>query len=130
MRKQNIHIRDMKLSDNTSVSMPMRNLLSIVGACLVGAWFGFGVIERLNIIETEIQLMQADLLKAAEQKPIDQEQYMLLEFIGKEHSKLKEDVEDKLPKIDSIDMHAQFLEERIIDLETLTDKLRGNGTHD
>ena len=120
----------MKLSDNTSVSMPMRNLLSIVGACLVGAWFGFGVIERLNIIETEIQLMQADLLKAAEQKPIDQEQYMLLEFIGKEHSKLKEDVEDKLPKIDSIDMHAQFLEERIIDLETLTDKLRGNGTHD
>ena len=35
----------MKISDNTSVSMPMRNLLSIVGACIVGAWFGFGVIE-------------------------------------------------------------------------------------
>ena len=87
----------MKISENTSISMPMRNLLSIIGAVAVGAWFGFGVIERLNVIETELQLMNADLLKAAEQTPIDQEQFMLLE-------------------------------ERVIDLETLTDKLR-NG-HD
>ena len=110
--------------------MPARNLITIVAACIAGAWFGFGVIERLNIIETELQLMNSDLLKAASQTPIDQEQYMLLEFISKEHDKLKSDVEEKLPKVDSIDMHAQFLEERIIDLETLTDKLRGNGTHD
>jgi len=74
-------------------------------------------------------LMNQDLLEASTQKPIDQEQFMLLEFISKEHNKLKSDVEEKLPKIDSIDMHAQFLEERIIDLETLTDKLR-NGSHD
>tara|TARA_Y200000002_G_scaffold339556_1_gene309593 strand:+ start:817 stop:1179 length:363 start_codon:yes stop_codon:yes gene_type:complete len=120
----------MKLSENTSISMPARNLITIVAACIAGAWFGFGVIERLNIIETELQLMNSDLLKAASQTPIDQEQYMLLEFISKEHDKLKSDVEEKLPKVDSIDMHAQFLEERIIDLETLTDKLRGNGTHD
>ena len=99
--------------------MPARNLISIVTACIVGAWFGFGVIERLNIIETELQLMNQDLLEASTQKPIDQEQFMLLEFISKEHNKLKSDVEEKLPKIDSIDMHAQFLEERIIDLETL-----------
>ena len=108
--------------------MPARNLISIIGAVVVGAWFGFGVIERLNIIETELQLMQADLLKAAEQKPIDQEQYMLLEFLSKEHEKLKTDVEEKLPMIDKVDMHSQFIEERVIDLETLTDKLR-NG-HD
>ena len=110
--------------------MPARNLISIIGAVVVGAWFGFGVIERLNIIETELQLMQADLLKAAEQKPIDQEQYMLLEFLSKEHEKLKTDVEDKLPMIDKVDMHSQFIEERVIDLETITDKLRNNGTHD
>jgi len=120
----------MKISDSTSVSMPMRNLLSILGACMVGAWFGFGVIERLNIIETELQLMQADLLKAAEQKPIDQEQYMLLEFLSKEHDKLKTDVEEKLPMIDKVDMHSQFIEERVIDLETLTDKLRNGTSHD
>ena len=120
----------MKISENTSISMPARNLISIIGACIVGAWFGFGVIERLNIIETELQLMQADLLKAAEQKPIDQEQYMLLEFLSKEHEKLKTDVEEKLPMIDKVDMHSQFIEERVIDLETITDKLRNNGTHD
>ena len=108
--------------------MPARNLISIIGAVVIGAWFGFGVIERLNIIETELQLMQADLLKAAEQTPIDQEQFMLLEFLTKEHDKLKTDVEDKLPMIDKVDMHSQFLEERVIDLETITDKLR-NG-HD
>ena len=48
----------MELSDNTSVSMPMRNLISILASVAVGAWFGFGVIERLNIIEVELQLMQ------------------------------------------------------------------------
>ena len=97
---------------------------------MVGAWFGFGVIERLNIIETELQLMQADLLKAAEQNPIDQEQYILLEFMGKEHERLKTAVEEKLPMIDKVDMHSQFLEERVIDLEQLTDKLRNGVTHD
>ena len=120
----------MKVSENTPISMPARNLISIIGAVVIGAWFGFGVIERLNIIETELQLMQADLLKAAEQKPIDQEQYMLLEFLSKEHEKLKTDVEGKLPMIDKVDMHSQFIEERVIDLETITDKLRNNGTHD
>ena len=118
----------MKISENTAISMPARNLITIVAAIVTGAWFGFGVIERLNIIESDLRLMNQDLLEASTQKPIDQEQYMLLEFISKEHDKLKSDVEEKLPKIDSIDMHAQFLEERIIDLETLTDKLR-NG-HD
>ena len=53
----------MKISENTSIAMPMRNLISIIGACIVGAWFGFGVIERLNIIETELQLMQQDYLE-------------------------------------------------------------------
>ena len=119
----------MKVSDNTSISMPVRNLLSIIGAVAVGVWAYFGIEQRLNIVETEIQLMNADLLKAAAQTPIDQEQYMLLEFLSKEHDKLKADVEEKLPMIDAVDMHSQFLEDRVIDLETLTDKLRGNG-HD
>ena len=98
------------------LSACLPNLISIVTACIVGAWFGFGVIERLNIIETELQLMNQDLLEASTQKPVDMEQFMLLEFISKEHTKLKEDVK-KLPRIDSIDMHSQFLEERVIDLK-------------
>ena len=94
----------MKISENTSIAMPMRNLISIIGACIVGAWFGFGVIERLNIIETELQLMQQDLLEASTQKPIDQEQFMLLEFLSKEQDKLKEKVEAEVPNIKKNDM--------------------------
>ena len=66
----------MKISDNTAISMPMRNLISILGATALGVWAYFGVIERLNNIETRATLFEADLLKAADQKPIDQEQYM------------------------------------------------------
>ena len=104
--------------------MPARNLISIVAACVVGAWFGFGVIERLNIIETELQLMQQDLLEASTQKPIDQEQFMLIEFLSKEQDKLKEKVEAEVPNINKNDMTIQFHEERIIDLE------EKNGYHD
>ena len=53
--------------------MPMRNLISILGATAVGMWAYFGVIERLNNIETRATLFEADLLKAADQKPIDNE---------------------------------------------------------
>ena len=121
---------EMKVSSETAISMPMKNLLSIVAAVAVGVWAYFGVIERVNNLETKNQLFEQDLLEASTQKPIDQEQFMLLEFITKEHDKLKTDVEDKLPMIDKVDMHSQFIEERVIDLETITDKLRNNGTHD
>ena len=114
----------MKISENTSISMPARNLISIVACCVVGAWFGVGVIERLNIIETELQLMQQDLLEASTQKPIDQEQFMLIEFLSKEQDKLKEQVEEEVPNIKKNDMTIQFHEERIIDLE------EKNGYHD
>ena len=52
----------MKISDQTSVSMPMKNLLSILGATAVGVWAYFGVIERLNNIETRATLFEADLV--------------------------------------------------------------------
>ena len=117
----------MKLSENTSISMPARNLISIIGACIVGAWFGFGVIERLNIIETELQLIKKDLEKANDfidgvpkgdmVSPQIQELFMLVEFISKNQDKLKKMVESEVPNIKKNDMTIQFHEERIIDLE-------------
>ena len=122
----------MKLSDNTSVSMPMRNLISIIGASLIGAWFGFGVIERLNIIETELQLMQKDVLEASTQKPIDQEQFMMLEYLGKRFEQLEKDLKD-LPKDRSQDLTIDFFEDRILKLEDtvedLKDEVRKNGNN-
>ena len=93
----------MKLSDNTSVSMPMRNLLSILGATALGVWAYFGVIERLNNIETRATLFEADLLKAADQKPIDQEQYMLLEFTAKQLETIQSEMESMMNNRVNID---------------------------
>ena len=42
----------MKINENTNVGLPLRNLISLIGAIVVGAWFAFGVIERLNKLET------------------------------------------------------------------------------
>ena len=129
----------MKISEDTAVNMPIRNLISIVGCVAIGCWFGFGVIERLNVIETELQLISKDLDKANEfidgvpkgkmVSPEINELYMLVEFLSTNQEKLKENVEADMPQIQKVDMQVQFLEERIIDLETLVDKLRNNGTH-
>ena len=56
----------MKVSDNTAISMPMRNLLSILAAVGIGVYSYFGIIERLNNIETQGKLMQSDLTKNTE----------------------------------------------------------------
>ena len=83
----------MKVSDNTPVSMPMRNLLSIIAAVGIGVWFAFGVIERLNNIETQQTLIENDLEKAVEfsikwprgelgSLPADSEQFMLIEHMA------------------------------------------------
>ena len=124
----------MKISENTSISMPARNLISIVAACVVGAWFGFGVIERLNNIETKIQLMEKDLEaantfidgvpKGNMVSPQVQELYMLVEYLGENVDKLKEQMEAEIPMILKNDMVIQFHEERLIDLEE-----RKNGNH-
>ena len=84
----------MQVSSETSISMPMRNLLSIVSAVAVGVWAYFGVIERLNNLETSKQLMEADLLKKAEQTPKNLEMLMLIEHnagILEKHQKQLDD---------------------------------------
>jgi hypothetical protein len=117
----------MKISDNTAISMPMRNLITIIGAVAVGAWFAFGVIERLNSIDTTLQLMEKDIDAANEfiegvpkgdmVSPQIQELFMLVEFLANNVDKLKEQMELEVPMIQKNDMVIQFHEERIIDLE-------------
>ena len=51
------------LSDKTTVGMPIRNLIGLIGTICVGAWGYFGILERLNVVETNQILMQADVTK-------------------------------------------------------------------
>ena len=117
----------MKVSDNTQIGLPLRNLISLAFAIVVGAWFAFGVIERLNSIETQLQLIDKDLdaantfiegvPKGDMVSPQIQELFMLVEFISKNQDKLKEQMELEMPLIKKNEMTIQFHEERIIDLE-------------
>ena len=69
----------MKLSDNTAISMPVRNLIAILAAVAMGIFAYTELTARLVSLETSRELFEADLLKKSEQLPVDQEQLMLLE---------------------------------------------------
>ena len=109
--------------------MPLRNLLSILAATAIGVYSYFGVIERLNNIETRATLFEADLLKAADQKPIDQEQYMLLEFTTKQLETIQAEMESMMSNTVNIKRAQQDIEKMIQDIEKLEDKVRANGNH-
>ena len=82
----------MKINDNTSVSMPIRNMLAIIAAVAVGAWAYFGVIERLNQLETADTLFKADLLKRAEQEPKNLEMLMLIEHLATQLESIEKEI--------------------------------------
>ena len=131
----------MKLSEATNISMPAKNLLAILAAVAVGTMSYFGVIERLNRVETEIQLMQQDMIAANEfidgvpkgtmVSPQVNELYMLVEWLSKTQEELRTHVNAEIPEIAKLNMQIQFIEERMIDVEMLIDKIRQNGiSHD
>ena len=86
----------MKISENTSVSMPMKNMVGIVIAVAMGVFAYTEVTSRLTSLETSRELFQADLLKKSEQKPTDQEQFMLIEDIYKTVEKLEKTQEQNM----------------------------------
>jgi len=100
----------MKINENTNVALPLRNLLTIIGSVAVGVWFAFGVIERLNNLETKNQLFEKDLLEASVQKPIDQEQFMLLEFQAKQIEKIQKVLEENLHTNVMLEQHEKEIE--------------------
>ena len=116
----------MKLNSNTNIGLPLRNLIGLIGAVIIGAWFAFGVIERLNLLETKNQLFEKDLLEASTQKPIDQEQFMLLEHIAEGLEKLTLRVDGMMNNKVNIERLQQDVERLRIDTEKLKDSVRAN----
>ena len=112
---------EFKLNDQTNIALPIKNIVAIVSAIVVAVWTYFGIVERLNRIETNEKLMAQDLLKKAEQTPKNQEMYMLIEYQAKsidKHSKqLEENVHTKV-------LIAQ-LEKKVDKLEKELDSIRG-----
>ncbi len=121
----------MKISENTSVSMPMRILLSIIAAVGVGVWFAFGVIERLNNIETQQTLIEKDLEQAVEfsikwprgelgSLPADSEQFMLIEHMAGQIEKIQEQIEEGMHN----KVNIQFLQKQVEKLQEQLEKVQ------
>ena len=121
----------MKVSDNTPVSMPIKNMIGIVIAVAMGVFAYTEVTARLTSLETSRELFQADLLKKSEQKPTDQEQFMLIEDIYKTVEKLEKTQEQNMTNKVNIQFLRRQLEKTLLDVENLKDKVRknGNGIH-
>jgi hypothetical protein len=99
----------------------------------IAVWAYFGIIERLNKLETADQLQQKDLLEASAQKPIDQEQFMLLEWTAKQIEKHQEQLDQNVHTGVMIDMMEKEIDKLKKDVEKLKDGQRdikfsnGNG---
>jgi len=122
---------EMKISESTSVSMPVKNMVGIVVAVAMGVFAYTEVTSRLTSLETSRELFQADLLKKSEQKPTDQEQFMLIEDIYKTVEKLEKTQEQNMTNKVNIQFLRDQLEKNLADVEKLKDKVRknGNGAH-
>jgi hypothetical protein len=122
----------MKISEQTTIGMPIKNMLSIMAAVAVGVYGYFELTARLTSLETSRELFQADLLKKSEQLPTDQEQFMLIENLYKITEKLELTQEQNMTNKVNIEFLRDQLDKALIDVEKLKDKVRqnNNGSHD
>ena len=128
----------MKISENTAVSMPMKNLISINAAVAVGVWAYLGIVETLNKHSTTLELMQKDLEANSEfrikyprgelgQSSGEAELFMLVEHMAG----LIESMDEELKGMRNNKINIDFLKEQVSKLQVDVEKLirNGNGTH-
>ena len=113
----------MKISENTNIGLPLRNLIGLIGAIVIGSWFAFGVIERLNQLETADILFKEDLLKRAEQEPKNLEMFMLIEHLAGQIESIEKEIQASRYNKVNID----HLKEQVDVLQKQIDKLRNGG---
>ena len=137
-----------KISDNTEVALPLRNILSMIAGASVATWAYFGIVERLNQIETQQHMMNNDVTMNTEFRikwprgemgslPADSEQFMLIEHLAGELEKLTTEIETGQAPFDQQQkLTMEFYEKRINQLEEAIEKikdsqleLKKNGTH-
>ena len=131
------------ISDNTAISMPVRNMLAIIGAVAVGVWAYFGVLERITMLETKSQLSEKDMNAHVERiendlkkntefrikwprgemgaLPADGEQFMLIEDLYKSVEKIEKNLEQNMTNKVNIEFLKTQLEKALSDIEKLKD---------
>ena len=131
------------ISDNTAISMPVRNMLAIIGAVAVGVWAYFGVLERITMLETtsklsekdvnaHVERIENDLKKNTEFRikwprgemgalPADGEQFMLIEDLYKSVEKIEKNLEQNMTNKVNIERLQKDVDKMLNDIEKLKD---------
>tara|TARA_B100000686_G_scaffold209151_1_gene216066 strand:- start:521 stop:970 length:450 start_codon:yes stop_codon:yes gene_type:complete len=139
-------MKRLDISGESAVSMPMKNLLAIISAVAVGVWAYFGVIERLNKLETNTTLLTKDLEQAEEalgidieknnefrikwprgdlgSPPADSEQFMLIEFLSGQVEAIQKDLQNMMNNAVNIERLQKDMDKALADIEELKDKIR------
>ena len=139
-----------KINDSTEVALPLRNILSMIAGASIATWAYFGIVERLNQIETQQTMMNNDVTMNTEFRikwprgemgslPADSEQFMLIEHLAGELEKLTSEIENGQAPFDQQQkLTLEFYEKRINQLEESIEKIKDsmlevktnrNGTH-
>ena len=135
-------MKRLDLSDQTAISMPMKNLRAIVSAVAVGVWAYFGVIERLNKLETQSVLLEKDMSAEDErlhnevtkntdfriryprgelgQSSQDIEQFMLIEDLYKSVDRMQKHLDDMANN----KVNIEFLKEQMEKAQESIEKLK------
>ena len=143
MKRKQMSKNRLDISDNTAISMPVRNMLAIIGAVAVGVWAYFGVLERITMLETKSQLAEKDLASHVERLendltkntefrikwprgemgalPADGEQFMLIEDLYKSVEKIEKNLEQNMTNKVNIERLQKDVEKMLIDIEKLKD---------
>ena len=121
--------KPLNIGEEARVQMPMKTVASLIVLVAMGVFAYTELTARLVSLETSRELMQADLLKASDQKPVDQEQFMLLESLFSDVEKLIENQEQNVTNKVNIEFNKQLLQQALEDIEKLKDKVRENGAH-
>jgi hypothetical protein len=130
----------MKVNEHTNVQMPLKTVVSLITLVSVGTWAYFGVIERLNNIETQGKLMLSDVEKNTEFRikwprgemgslPSDSQQDLLIEFISSQLEHLTAEMEGMMSNSVNIKRAQTDIEKMLQDIEKLKDKVRQNGSN-
>ena len=135
-------MKRLDVSDNTSISMPIRNMIARIGAVCIGVWAYFGVTEKLNQHSTKLTLIEKDLEQNTEfrikyprgdlgKSSGEAELFMLVEDLYKSVEKMEKILESNMTNKVNIDFLSKQVEKMATDIEKLIDKQRdfANGDH-
>ena len=120
-----------RVNENTEVSLPLRNMISLIAGASLATWAYFGIVERLNNIETAQTMMKSDLEMNTEFRikwprgemgslPADSEQFMLIENVLKTQEMIKSQLEDGMHN----KVNIEFLQKQVTKLQEDVEKLK------